>query len=54
MRLVFALAEQTRQETDGYFDIARGGTYDPAGLVKGWSIYNAAQLLRQQGFENFM
>ncbi len=53
MRTVFALAEQTKQETDGYFDIARNGTYDPSGLVKGWAIYNAAEILRQKGWRNF-
>jgi len=47
------MAEQTRQETDGYFDIARNGKYDPSGIVKGWAIYNAAEILRQDGFENY-
>jgi len=53
MQLIFALADLTRQETDGYFDIQRNGYIDPSGLVKGWAIYNAAQLLRQHGFSNF-
>jgi thiamine biosynthesis lipoprotein len=53
MRTVLALAEQTRQATHGYFDIVRNGIYDPSGLVKGWAIYNAAEILRQKGFENF-
>ncbi len=53
MRTVFALAEQFRQETDGYFDIRRDGKYDPSGLVKGWAIYNAAEIIRQKGFANF-
>lgn len=53
MQLIFALADLTRQETDGYFDIQRNGYIDPSGLVKGWAIYNAAQLLRQRGFSNF-
>jgi len=53
MKTIFAFAEQTRLETDGYFDIQHNGIYDPSGVVKGWSIYNAAQLLRQNGFENF-
>ncbi len=52
MRTIFALAEQTRQETNGYFDIRRNGSYDPSGIVKGWAIYNAAELVRQKGFEN--
>lgn len=53
MRIIFALAEQTKQATYGYFDIARNGRYDPSGIVKGWAIYNAAGLLRARGFANF-
>lgn len=53
MQTVFALAEQTRQQTNGYFDIARNGMYDPSGLVKGWAIYNAAEILRRKGFGNY-
>ncbi len=53
MKTVFALAELTKQETHGYFDIVRKGVYDPSGLVKGWAIYNAAEMLRQHGFENY-
>jgi FAD:protein FMN transferase len=53
MKLVFALAEQTKQETNGYFDIARDGSYDPSGIVKGWAIYNAAALLRAGNYKNF-
>jgi FAD:protein FMN transferase len=53
MRTIFALAEQTRQETGGYFDIARDGIYDPSGVVKGWAIYHAAQIMRLAGCRNF-
>jgi thiamine biosynthesis lipoprotein len=53
MRIVFALAEQTKLESQGYFDIARDGAYDPSGLVKGWAIYNAAEILRQKGCKDF-
>ncbi|HLY27846.1 MAG TPA: FAD:protein FMN transferase [Aggregatilineales bacterium] len=53
MRTVFALSEQTKEATGGYFDIVRNGGYDPSGLVKGWAIYNAAEMLRYAGFENF-
>lgn len=54
MRLVFALSEETKQLTNGYFDIVnREGAYDPSGLVKGWAIFNAAQLLKAHGVENF-
>jgi thiamine biosynthesis lipoprotein len=53
MQQIFALAEQTKQATDGYFDIQHNGHIDPSGIVKGWAIYNAAQLLEQNGYENF-
>src|SRR5258708_10776229 len=53
MKAIFWLAERTRQETDGYFDIMRNGIYDPSGIVKGWAIYNAAMILKRKGFSNF-
>jgi thiamine biosynthesis lipoprotein len=57
MQTVFELAERTKQETNGYFDIrhSSGGVamFDPSGLVKGWAIYNAAEILRRKGFENY-
>jgi FAD:protein FMN transferase len=53
MQSIFALAEETRKITNGFFDICRNGKYDPSGLVKGWSIYNAALLLGERGFQNY-
>jgi thiamine biosynthesis lipoprotein len=53
MRTVFELAEEMKGLTHGYFDIQRGGSYDPSGLVKGWAVSNAAGQLRERGFENF-
>jgi thiamine biosynthesis lipoprotein len=53
MQTVFQLAEQTRQETGDYFDIARDGRWDPSGIVKGWAIHNAAARLRASGLRNF-
>ena len=54
MQMVFLMCEETKRETGGYFDIKTPkGDYDPSGLVKGWSIWNAAQLLKKRGFENF-
>ena len=53
MQTIFALADQTRQETYGYFDIRHQGSIDPSGIVKGWAIYNAAELLWRLGFKNF-
>jgi thiamine biosynthesis lipoprotein len=54
MQLVFAMCEETKQRTGGYFDIKNPkGIYDPSGLVKGWAIWNAAKLLEKNGFQNF-
>ncbi len=53
MQTMFALAEETKQDTAGYFDIYRNGRYDPSGIVKGWAIYNAASLLARMGFTDF-
>jgi thiamine biosynthesis lipoprotein len=54
MNMIFLLAEETKQATNGYFDIKKpDGSYDPSGIVKGWAIANAAHLLEKKGFENF-
>jgi thiamine biosynthesis lipoprotein len=53
MQTIFALAEWTKKATGGYFDILRNGRYDPAGIVKGWAIFNAAEILREMGFANY-
>lgn len=54
MQEIFLLAEMTKKETDGYFDIVnRKGIFDPSGIVKGWAIYNVAKLIKTDGFENF-
>lgn len=54
MKEIFSLAEGTKQQTGGYFDIRTPeGKIDPSGIVKGWAINNAAKLLRSLGHENF-
>jgi thiamine biosynthesis lipoprotein len=53
MRTIFALAEQTREDTHGYFDIRHNGVIDPSGIVKGWAIYHAAEILQRRGFKNY-
>ena len=54
MREVLKLAEQTRRETDGYFDIrTSAGTLDPSGVVKGWAIRNAAKLVAEHGARDY-
>jgi thiamine biosynthesis lipoprotein len=54
MKTIFELADVARQKTDGYFDIEKpDGTYDPSGVVKGWAIQNAAEIVKDAGFQNF-
>ncbi len=45
MKEVLRLCEETKQLTNGYFNIEHNGQLDPSGLVKGWAINNAAGLL---------
>lgn len=54
MKTIFSLCEETKQATRGYFDIvARDGSLNPSGIVKGWSIYHAAELLKKSGVHDY-
>ena len=53
MREVLVLAEETRERTNGYFNVRHNGRFDPSGLVKGWAIWRAAQILDHDGFLSF-
>jgi len=53
MKTVLALSQATKEQTGGYFDINHNGLIDPSGLVKGWAIYNAAEIIAQARFKNF-
>jgi FAD:protein FMN transferase len=54
MQEVLSLAEKTKSQTQGFFEIRRpDGVLDPSGIVKGWAIRNAAQIIRNAGVENF-
>jgi len=53
MKDVLELCEQTKIKTNGYFDIERGGKLDPSGLVKGWAIQRASELINEAGFSNY-
>ena len=54
MKEIFELAEKTKKETNGYFDIQKpDGKYDPSGIVKGWAIWLAANILKKEGYKNF-
>ena len=53
VREVLAPCDELRVETHGYFDARAGGSLDPSGLVKGWSVDRAAELLTGAGLRNF-
>lgn len=54
MKKVFELSEETKKLTNGYFDIKTpDGKYDTSGLVKGWAIFNASNILKNRGIKNF-
>jgi thiamine biosynthesis lipoprotein len=54
MRDVLALAARTKKETNGFFDIRKpDGSIDPSGVVKGWAIRNAADIVRRAGVRDF-
>ncbi len=53
VRQILQLADDTRRETNGYFNVTHNGKIDPSGIVKGWAIYNAAGILRAHGFHNY-
>jgi len=54
MREIMRLCELTRAQTHGYFDIKQpDGQLDPSGLVKGWAIQRASELLQRKGVDDF-
>ena len=53
LKKVLELSEETKNETNGFFNIFHNRKIDPSGLVKGWAIYNASLILRKKGFKNF-
>ncbi len=54
MKEILRLAQILKEDTDGYFDIVKpNGKIDPSGIVKGWAIKNAADVLRKKGYTKF-
>jgi thiamine biosynthesis lipoprotein len=49
---VLQRCEQLQDSTDGYFSARWNGQLDPTGLVKGWAIERASELLRARGSRN--
>lgn len=50
---IIELCDMTNKQTFGYFNIKNNDKLDPSGLVKGWAIYNAANILLSKGYKNF-
>ena len=53
MRSVIDWCERTKAETRGYFDAHCMGRFDPSGIVKGYAIKRAADLLKARGLHNY-
>lgn len=54
MKRILSLAADLKEETGGYFDIQKpDGGIDPSGIVKGWAIKIAAEILRDIGYKKF-
>lgn len=55
VRWVLDECERLREKTDGYFDARAAGTdgVDPSGLVKGWSVDRAGEILEGAGAATF-
>jgi FAD:protein FMN transferase len=54
LRHVFALCHRFNDETGGFFDAWAGGSFDPSGVVKGWSIEQASRLLAEAGLPDHL
>jgi thiamine biosynthesis lipoprotein len=55
VREVFDRCEELHAETRGYFDAraASGLSFDPTGLVKGWSVDRATAMLERAGVDEY-
>jgi thiamine biosynthesis lipoprotein len=56
LRAIMSLCDQVRRTSEGYFDIRAhrpDGRPDPTGLVKGWALEKASQILEAAGARNY-
>lgn len=53
MKKILRLCQETKRQTQGYFDIKINGILDPSGIVKGYAIYQGALIFKNKGFKNF-
>lgn len=45
LNLIIKLAESTKKDTNGYFDVWHEGVFDPSGIVKGWALQTASDMM---------
>ncbi len=50
---VMRLCDMTKRQTNGYFDIHHNGKIDTSGLVKGWAVQHAAQIVSAAGHKDY-
>lgn len=54
MKEIWKMAEELKEKSKGYFNIKNpNGKIDPSGIVKGWAVKNAANILRLLGRKEF-
>jgi len=46
---VLRLCENAARQTGGWFSATAGGTLDPSGVVKGWAVQQASEMLSAAG-----
>ncbi len=52
VREVFDRCDAVARQSHGFFSVTPGGRLDPSGLVKGWAIERASDILRAHGSAN--
>jgi FAD:protein FMN transferase len=53
VREILERCDELRAKTRGYFEARAGGSLDPSGLVKGWSVDRAAGILDGAGLREY-
>jgi thiamine biosynthesis lipoprotein len=54
MKEIIRLSNETARATNGFFTtVAKDLSFDPLGLVKGWAINKASELLEKRGLKNY-
>jgi thiamine biosynthesis lipoprotein len=54
LKKIIKLCDETKKETDGFFNpVNQEKQFDPSGVVKGWAINEAGEILRDKNIEQF-